>query len=137
MDRDFHIKLLDIILQQTTIILNYLSQSRTLPHILAYTHIFGEFYFNRTPLAPPGTIEVIHNSPNDRVSWKPHGEYDWYILPAIKHYSCHISYIPKTRAGRISDTVESPPNKFNMPHMSSVDANYHAAQDLIYSLQNP
>ena len=54
----------------------------------------------------------------------------------MEHYRCHKAYIPKTRAEIISDTVEFPPKKFNMPQMSSMDATYHAAQDLIYSLQN-
>ena len=65
-DKDFHLQLWDRILQQSTISLNFLRQSITLPHISAYTHIFGEFYFNRTPLSPPGTRIVIHNISNDR-----------------------------------------------------------------------
>ena len=40
-DKYFHIKLWDRILQQETISLNLLRQSRTLPYISAYTHIFG------------------------------------------------------------------------------------------------
>ena len=49
---------------------------------------------------------------------------------------CHKAYTPKTRAERISDTVEFPPKIFHMLQMSSMDATYHAAQSLIYSLQN-
>ena len=67
-DKDFHIQLWDRLLQQATISLNLLSQSRTLPRISAYTHIFREFYFNRTPLTPPGIRLVIHNRPNGRAS---------------------------------------------------------------------
>ena len=40
-DKYFHIRLWDRILQQATISLNLLRQSRTLPHISDYTHIFG------------------------------------------------------------------------------------------------
>ena len=72
-DKEFHLQLWDRLLQQETIGLNLLIKSRTLPHLSSYTHIFGEFYFNRTPLAPPGTRIVIHNRPNDRASWAPHG----------------------------------------------------------------
>ena len=39
-DKDFHLQLWDRLLQQATISLNLLIQSRTLPHISAYTHIF-------------------------------------------------------------------------------------------------
>ena len=77
-----------------------------LSHLSAYTHIFGNFCFLRTPLAPPGTQIVIHNIPNYRESWEPHGEDGWYIRPSIEHYLFHNTYIPNTRAERISDTVE-------------------------------
>ena len=67
-DNDFNMQLWVRILKPETIILNMIRQLRTLTHISAYNHIFGEFCFNRTPLAPPGTRVVIHNRPNDRAS---------------------------------------------------------------------
>ena len=39
-DKYFHLQLWYIILHQATISLSFLKQSRTLPHISAYTHIF-------------------------------------------------------------------------------------------------
>ena len=136
-EKDFHLWLWDRLLQQAKISLNLLRQSINLPHISDYTHIFGEFDFNHTTLAPPGTIVVIHNRPNDCASWEPHVEYGWYILTAIEHCRCHKVYTPKTRAELISDTVEFPPKTFHIPQMYSMGATYHAAQDLIYALQNP
>ena len=79
----------------------------------------------------------MHNRLNDRASWDPHVEDGWYIGPSIEPYRCHKSYTPKTRAERIPDTVEISSKTFHMPQMSSMDSNYHAAQDLIYALQNP
>ena len=55
----------------------------------------------------------------------------------MEHYRFHKAYLPKTRAERISDTVDFPPKIIHMPQMSSMDATYHSAQDLIYTLQNP
>ena len=57
----------------------------------------------------------------------------------MEHYRFKTSYTPKTRAEIISDTVDPTPPlpKFNMPHMSSMDATYHAARDQIYALLNP
>ena len=78
----------------------------------------------------------MHNRTNYLTLWAPHGEYGWYIGPAMEHYSCLKAYIPKTRVERISDTVEFSPKTFHMPQISSMDATYHAAQDRIYSLQN-
>ena len=105
-DKDFNLQLWGILLKQAKIILNMIRQSRTLTHLSVYTHIFGEFYFNRTPLAPHRTQVVIHNRPNDRASWIPHGEDGWYIGPSMECYRCHKSYIPKTRVERISETVD-------------------------------
>ena len=65
-DKEFHLQLWEILLQQATISLNFLRQSRTLPRLSSYTHKYGEFDYNRTLLAPPGTQVVIHNRPNDR-----------------------------------------------------------------------
>ena len=68
-------------------------------------HIFGEFDFNRTPLAPPGTRIVIQNRPTDCSSWEPHGEDGWYIGPSIEQDRYHEAYIPNKIAEIISDTV--------------------------------
>ena len=79
----------------------------------------------------------MHTIPNNHASWAPRGEYGWYIEPAMEHYRCHKAYITKTRAERISDTVYIFTKIFHMPHMSSMDATYHATQNLIYALNNP
>ena len=84
-DKDFNLQLWDILLQQVTISINLLRQSRIHPYLSAHMHIFGELDYNRILLSPPGTRVVIHNSPNDIVSWEPHGESGWYIGPAMEH----------------------------------------------------
>ena len=120
-DKKILLRFWDRLLQEATIILNLLRQSRTLPHISAYAHIFGEFDFKRTSLCQPGTRVVMHNRPNDCALWDPNGEYGWYIGPAMEHYRCQKSYIPKTRAERILDTVEFPTKTFHMPQIYSMD----------------
>ena len=82
-EKYFHHQLRDKLLHKATISINMLRQSRTIPNISAYTHIFGKFDFNRTPLSPPGTRVVIHNKPNVHASWDPHGENGWYIGPEM------------------------------------------------------
>ena len=67
-DKHFHLKLWYRPLHQETISINLLRQSITLPHLSAYTHIFGSFDSSRTPLDPPGIKVVIHNMPSDRTS---------------------------------------------------------------------
>ena len=57
-------------------------------------------------MAPPGCQVVVHEKPSKRKSWSPPGIDGWYVGPAWDHYRCHEVYIPKTRAFRISDTID-------------------------------
>jgi hypothetical protein len=54
-DPNFPLKLWEKLLPQATITLNLLQKSRINPRMSAYAQLNGNFYFNRTPLAPPGT----------------------------------------------------------------------------------
>ena len=49
--QDFHLQLWYRLLHQATISLNLINQSRIHPHLSAYMHIFGKFYYNLTPIA--------------------------------------------------------------------------------------
>jgi hypothetical protein len=51
----------------------------------AYAQLNGHFYFNRTPLAPPGNRVIAHEKPDQRASWDPHGVDDYYFGPALDH----------------------------------------------------
>jgi hypothetical protein len=77
----------------------------------------GTFDYNRTSLAPPGTKILIHEKPNQRRSWDPHGVEGWYLGPATDHYRCYRVYVSKTRAERITDTVELFPQAIDV-HIS-------------------
>ena len=59
-----------------------------------------------TPLAPPGTKVLIHETPDQRRSWEPHDVDGWYIGPAREHYRCYRVYVPTTRAERVAKTVQ-------------------------------
>jgi hypothetical protein len=68
----------DIILPQAVITFNMLRTSRINPKLSAATHIFGQYDFNRAPLAPPGTMIIAHETPGRRRTWAPHGQDGWY-----------------------------------------------------------
>ena len=99
--------------------------------------MFGNFDFNSSPLAPPGTKTVVHKTPDVRASWAPHGVCGFYIGPALEHCRCYKCYIPSSRRERISDTVEFFPSDFDIPFLSSQDMATYAALDLIATLKNP
>jgi hypothetical protein len=120
-DKSFPIHLWDRLLHQAVITLHMLRTSRINPKISAATHIFGQYDFNRAPIAPPGTRIIAHETPGRRRTWAPHGQDGWYIGPALEHYRCYTVYITKTRSNRIVEKVDFFPEKITLPFPSSHD----------------
>jgi hypothetical protein len=114
-----------------------LKTSRINPKLSAATHIFGQYDFNRAPLAPPGTRIIAHETPGKRRTWAPHGQDGSYIGPALEHYRCYTVYITKTRSSRVVETVEFFPHTFKLPFPSSSELATQAAADLVHTLLNP
>jgi hypothetical protein len=117
--------------------LNMLRASRINPKRSAATHIFGQYDFNRAPMAPLGTRIIAHETPGRKRTLAPHGQDGWYIGPALEHYRCYTVYITKIRSNRIVETVNFYPHKFTLPFPSSHDLATQAAADLKYALLNP
>jgi hypothetical protein len=84
-DKSFSMQLWYILLPQAVITLNMLRTSRINPELSAATHIYGQYDFNRAPMAPPGTRIITHDTPNMRRTWAPHGQDGCYIGPALEH----------------------------------------------------
>jgi hypothetical protein len=87
-DPDFPLREWDKLIEQANITLNILRSSRSNPELSAWAFLFGEFNFNKTPLAPPGTRSIAHVDANNQQSWDLHGEAGWYVGPALNHYRC-------------------------------------------------
>jgi hypothetical protein len=104
-DKSFPMHIWDRVLPQAFITLNMLRTSRINPKLSGATHMFGQYDFNRAPMAPPRTRIIAHETPNRRQTWAPHGKYGWYIGPALEHYRCYTVYITKTRGERVVETV--------------------------------
>jgi hypothetical protein len=136
-DKQFPMHLWCELLPQATLTLNLLQISCINPTISAATQLFGQFYFNRTSLAPPGTRAVAHVKPKARRTWAPHGEDAWYIGPAPDHYRCYRVWMLATNRTRILDTVEFFLQHIKMPHLSSQEMTTQAARELIFALRNP
>jgi hypothetical protein len=96
----------DILMPQADITLNLLRSSRRQPKLSAWSCLNGNFDYNKTPLAPPGTRAVVHVTPAERGNMAPHGVDGWYIGPSLEHYRCHKYYIPSTFGVRDALTVD-------------------------------
>jgi hypothetical protein len=136
-DKQFPMHLWCELLPQATLTLNLLRTLRMNPNISAETQLYGQFNFNRTPLAPPGTRAVAHVKPKARRSWAPHGEDAWYVGPASDHYRCYKIWMVATNRTRIVDTVDFFPQHVKMPHLSSLEMEIQAARELTFALRNP
>jgi hypothetical protein len=136
-DKLFPMHLWDRLLPQAVITLNMLRTSRINPKFSAATQIYGQYDFNRAPMAPPGTRIIAHETPNRRRAWAPHGKDGWYIGPALEHYRYYTVYIIKTRGDRIVETVDFFPEKFTLPFPSAQDYATQAAATLTRSLLHP
>jgi hypothetical protein len=123
------------LLPQAELTLNLLRSSRLNPKLSAYAHLEGNFDFNRTPLAPPGTKVVVHDKHHK--TWALHGLSGWYLGPAIDHYRCYTTWITDTQGIRVSDTVDFFPAHVPKPQTSSANKALDAARDLIHALENP
>ena len=121
----------DRLIPQAVITLNIMRQCRINPKLSAYAYLFGQFDFNATPLAPPGTRVLAHEKPQQRKTWAPHGVDGWYIGPALEHYRCITCYIPSTGKERIVDTVQWFPHVVPIPAASTDDYLRQAAADII------
>jgi hypothetical protein len=139
-DKQFRMHLWCELFPQATLTLNLMRTSRINPTISAANQLYGQFDFNRTPLAPPGTRAVAHVKPKARRSWAPHGEDAWYVGPAPDHYRCYkVCYklwMVGTNKTRIEDTVEFFPQHVKMPHLSSQEIAIQASCELTFTLRN-
>ena len=136
-DKAFPVAEWDRLLVQAELTLNLLRTSRINPNLSAHAYLFGNFDFNRTPLAPPGTKVIIHKKSKDRGSWDYHGVEGWYIGPSMEHYRCLKCYNPDTYSEVDTDTVQLIPNQTPIPVYTDVDALKQAVADILHILKNP
>lgn len=65
------------------------------PQLSAYTVLNGMYDYMAHPMAPPGCQVIVHEKTSQRGTWEKHGEDGWYLKPAMEHYRCYKTYIPK------------------------------------------
>ena len=65
-DPKFPLHLWDRLIPHATLTLNLLCPSRINPRLSAEAQLNGAFEFNRTPLEPPGTQVVVHETIDNR-----------------------------------------------------------------------
>jgi hypothetical protein len=133
----FPLYLWDKLLQQAELTLNLLRGSRMNPKLAAWEQLNGVFDYNATPLGPPGTRVLVHDKPQNRGTWAPHGQDAWYIGPALDHYRCYTVWMWDTRRERETDTLTWFPQQVTMPTPTAVDIIAAGIQDIAKALNEP
>jgi hypothetical protein len=126
-DPNFPLKLWDKLLTQATITLNLLRKSWISPPMSAYVQLNGNFDFNKTPMAPPGTHIVAHEKTDQRASWDPRGVDGYCMGPSLDYYRCYQVHITNTKGTHIVNNVDVSPSKTAIPQTSSQDLTIIAA----------
>jgi hypothetical protein len=73
-DKSFPMHLWGRLLPQAVITLNMLRTSKINPKLSASTYIDGQYDYNRSPISPPGTMIIAHDTPSRSITWAPHGQ---------------------------------------------------------------
>ena len=103
--KDLPLHLLCQILPHAILTINLLRKYCMNPKLSEYAKLHGEFNYDATPLALPGTQVIIHEKPTVRVTCASHGVKGCYLGPSMNHYRCHHVYITKTIGEQDSDCV--------------------------------
>ena len=133
---DFDLKLWDESIEQAELTLNHLVPYALDPTLSAYDGLHPHPYdFLAHPIAPFGTLVVVHEKPADRGTWDPHGVKGWYLGPAVQHHHCWRTWIIHTQAARITDTVEWFPSPLKLPGRSPHAMVAAALHDLVTAVK--
>ena len=135
-DSKFPLTEWDRLLPQTTLTLNLLRSSRIHPSLSAHASLFGQFDFNRTPLAPMGTQIIAHTPAETRTPFGEHGKVGWYIGPSLEHYRCWRCYFTDTMHERDVLKVDFFPEKIAFPTLSRDAYLKQTAEDMLHLLTN-
>lgn len=134
---DFPLALWDELLPQAELCLNHLLPYPSNTSISAYAGLHGgAFDFAAHPIAPGGTKVVIHDKPNTRGSWAPHGTHGYYLGPAQLHYRCYRVWATATRSVRVTDTLAWFLQGLELPGPSPHDFICAAITDLTQAINN-
>ena len=120
-DPKFPLDQWDLLLEQAEMTLNMLRSTRINNKLSAYAYLHGEFDFNATQLALPGTKVVVHKKKGQQKTWELNGESAWYTGSAMQHYRNLSYYYLRTKMVKASNTMVFLPHDFKFPEVNLKD----------------
>ena len=133
---NFPANLWDKILPQVELTMNLLRPFAADRSISAYEGVFRRKYdFEAHPIAPCGTLVLVHDPPDKRGPFACHGSSGFYLGPALKHHRCFRVHMLVTQTERISDSLAWFPAPLQLPGSSPSELVCAALTDLTAALR--
>jgi hypothetical protein len=79
---------------------------------------------------------MVHNKPSTRHSWDFRGSDGFYVGISLEHYCCHHIVNSKTKALRISDTVDFRHHHLTIPTFTPANAIVHSLDAITNAISN-
>ncbi len=86
-------------------------------------------------MRPLGCKAVVYEAPETHGSWASRGIDAWYTGPSLDYYQCNHYFVPKTRAYRISCSVELFPQHCQVPFLVWNEHLQEVSDELVTMLQ--
>ena len=135
---EFPLEAWDLLLPQLEDTFNILRPFGPNPAISAYEGVEGQQYdYLRHPIAPPGTLGLIYETPEQRASWAAHGVTGFYTGPAKQHYRCFNVITAATKHARVAETLAWFPTPYCVPGSSPIAQLHALVTDMAPSLASP
>ena len=119
--------------EQVDLCVNIVRACRRNPLLSAWAACEGDFHFDSTPIAPPGTEMLMHNK--NKKTWDHNALKAWYIGPCLKHWRSFKGILPSTGAERMSDTVKMKHHAIAIPELTPADRILEATKQLKDAIQ--
>ena len=104
------------------------------PKLSAWAACESEFFFDSTPIAPPGSAMLMQVKPGDRASWAFNAKKAWYVGPCLNHYRSFRGVLPSTKGERISDGVKFQHHAIAIPELTPADRILEATRQLKHAI---
>ena len=88
----------------------------------------GEFHFDATPIAPPGSKMLMHDKPGKRKTFGMNATLTWYLGPCLRHYRTFRGIVPSMGDERLSDMVRFQHHAITIPNLTPANRILEAAR---------
>ena len=101
----------------------------------AHAALYGDYHFESTPMAPPGTKCLAHAKPSTRNTFGHHAKDAHFFGPEMKHWRCYIIVSSHTGAQSVTDTVKFQHHVGSVPNVTPADCIIEATRALSRALK--